>query len=346
MGQIVDQYAADPTNPWAIAHALLARGPQLRLTNDKDAIDWLFSEFAEEFTAGTQTLIRFPARRDGISIEPHTDLMLKVLTEIGVNPDRVVTVSGNPYPIADLYRGSLIRSHLQPYENRSSYKSSDDIPWSTQALATWAPSQLTWLSEDGTGMNLNQLASFGVAVLEQETAFMTQAMASGAEFDRNGQGIFNYTCGGAHLIQGTGYTLARGFGDPSLRPTFVKQIPLMFYRLPRELAIYDAAMRRFGTTHTTALLIQRLKFSGHFLETMHKLAALGFYVPSQEQNLALEGAAKQVALAIEGLSQSGVLDNLNTLRQTNEQQYLDIIGDSSHAVYALQLAMGDRGIRY
>jgi hypothetical protein len=40
------------------------------------------------------------------------------------------------------------------------------------------------------------------------------------------------------------------------------------------------------------------------------------------------------------------MDNLASLRQGNEQLYLDIVGDSAHAVRGMELALGRASIAY
>ena len=68
--------------------------------------------------------------------------------------------------------------------------------------------------------------------------------------------------------------------------------------------------------------------------------------PTPEQAKMMQGAADQVALTVQGLQSRGVYDNLDALRKTNEQLYLDVIGDSAHALHGLKLAMGEDGVRY
>jgi hypothetical protein len=346
LGDVVDAHATDPANPWAIGHGILARGAGMKLRNGADAVDWLFSEYAEELEVADGTLVRFPRSRGDIRIEPHTDLILKALTEARVDPARVVTVGGNPHPVADLYRASLLHTWLDPYKNHSSFDNPNDVPWSVQALSSWAPDDLTWLALDGTAMKLTGLIGFNVAVLDSETQFLAAAMRSGADFERQGQGIFQYTCGGAHLLQGAAMAAARFDSPPALKQTVARQVDLMFYRLPRELAIYDAAAKRLGPRYATKLMVQRLKFTGHFLESMHKLAALGYYTPTPEQVTLLEGAAMQVALIAQGLQKTGALDDLEAIRAEDEQLYLDIVGDSAHAIRGLTLALGQGSVFY
>lgn len=345
LGAVVDRYGADPQNPWAIGHALVARGPDLVLTNGEPAIPWLFAHYAEEFDAGGTTLIRFPKAMGDKRVEPHTDLMLKMVTEVGLSPTTVVQVGGKPHKLVDLWRGAVIRSSLEPRTNKSSYAGTNDLPWSLQGIAAWAPKNLQWTALDGTAMSLDDLTTFTSSVLVQESKPLFEAMAAKAEFEKKGQGIFAYTCGGAHLLQGSAYAVARGFGTPVLRKLIEEQVGLMLYRMPRELAIYDSAMKQ-APQFNELLLVQRLKFTGHYLETMHKLAALGFYAPTEEQKVQLAGAAQQVVLVTRALKEIGTFDRMEAIRKKDEQMYLDLVGDSAHAINGLLLALGERSVRY
>ena len=46
------------------------------------------------------------------------------------------------------------------------------------------------------------------------------------------------------------------------------------------------------------------------------------------------------------LKKTGALDNLETVREGNEQLYLDIVGDAAHAVRGVELALGRASIDY
>ncbi len=345
LGKAVDKHGTDPTNPWAIGHAMLARGPELQLGNGQPAIPYLFETYGETFQAGEHTLIRFPKSQGSVRVEPHTELMLKVLTETGVDPSTPVKVQGQDFTVADLWRGAVIKTGLDPQQNRSNYAGTNDMPWSLQAMAAWAPKRLEWTSVDSIRMNLDDLATFNMTVLVSESKPLFDAMQAEAGFEKKGQGIFAYTCGGAHLLQGVAYANQRGFG-PELGPRFLQeQVDLLYYRLPRELQLYDDLMRK-APQHTVLLLVQRLKFTGHFLESAHKLAAMGVYTPDDEQKKLLEGAAQQVILTTRALEEQAAFDAMDAIRVDNEQLYLDLIGDSSHAINGLLLAQGKREVRY
>jgi hypothetical protein len=147
-------------------------------------------------------------------------------------------------------------------------------------------------------MDLDYLTTFTVAVLTKESAFLFQDMQRGQDFERKGQPLFSYSCGGAHILQGASYAVARGYGTPKDRKAVEAQVPLMFYRLPIELGIYDEAMKA-APKQKLRLLVQRMKFLGHFLETMGKMEAMGLYVPDEVlQSAAMGNVVKRATVSI------------------------------------------------
>jgi len=344
LGGVVETWAGDPENPWAIAHGLLARGTAFRLVDEREGVSHLFTAVAEPrpiaTSTGTRTLLGFPKSLGEVRVEPHTDLLLKNMGEIGVPPDATFPSRAGTVAIADLYRYTLLKTYLVPAKNHSSFEGPNDMPWGLQALAQWAPpGELSWVATDGTPMDLDFLASFTVAVLTQESRFLFESMQRKQSFERKGQPLFSYTCGGAHLLQGASYAIARGYGTPMDRKAIEAQVPLMFYRLPIELAIYDEAVKG-NPKHKVRLLVQRMKFLGHFLETMGKMEAMGLYVPDEQQAQALEGAAQNLVLTVEALQKAGTFEGMKALRTKDEQLFLDVIGDACHAVRGLELALG------
>ena len=339
LGQVVDSEDGDPENPWAIAHGLLARGKEFRLRDGREAAAHLFAAYSEPRPAGLLTLTGFPAQIGSIRVEPHSDLLLKNLAEVGVDPASQFTTRTGTSAAADLYRWTVLKTFLVAKDNHSSFANPDDISWALQALANWAPGELQWISTDGTVMDLDGLTSFGAAVLLQESAFMLGDMQRGVDFQRAGQPLFASPCGGSHLVQGVSYAVARGYGTTKDRQVVEGQVPLLFYRLPIELKIYDQAVKSHST-YRLKLTVQRLKFLGHWLETISKMHAMGLFVPDAEQLTQVEGAAQNLVLTVNDLHKQGVFDRLVEIRAKDEQVYLDILGDSAHAVRGLELALG------
>ena len=351
LGKVVESHGADPDNPWAIAHGVLARGTEFRLTDGREAVPHVFATFAEPRTAGPFTGVGFPASRGAIRIEPHTDLILKNLTEAGYSPDDTMSVSMSPgaaptpIPLADLYRWTVLKTHLVPATNHASFDGPNDLPWALQALAAWAPPDLRWTAADGTEMALEDVATFTVAVLQKESAFLTGHMTRKERFERKGQALFSYTCGGAHLLQGASYAVARGYGGPRARAVIEEQVGLAMYRMPIELDIVDAAIQQHRQ-HRVRLLVQRMKVLGHWLETVSKLQAMGFFTPDEAQLHLIEGAAQNLVATVNDLEKAKVFGELGALRAKDEQLYLDVVGDAAHAVRGLELALGRGTIGY
>jgi hypothetical protein len=338
---IVETYARDPGDPWAIGHGMLALGKDMTLIDDRPAVDWLFEEYAEWRVVGGESLVAFPKRRGNTRIEPHTDLVLKALMESGVATDRQVVVAGQQATVADLYRHSLHEAYVADDGKTSGYESLEDAPWALQALATVAPPDLTWVAQGGRPMTLGRMTDVLARDLHAQTAFMRDAMARGETVEKQRQGIFSYACGGQHTLQGVAYAVGRGFGSPDSRRIIEEEIGVLYWRMGVELGIYDKLIAE-NPDYQLILLEQRLKFLGHFLESAHKMAAMELYVPTDAQKAQLQEARKQLVVTLSVLEQGGALQSLPAMRTDPKtyQTYLDFVGDSAHALRGLDLATG------
>jgi hypothetical protein len=294
-----------------------------------------------ESTSHDASLVRFPrtASRDGttVKVEPHTDLLLKVLTEVGVRLDRPITVGGVEHRVGDLWQQSVLKTWLDSQTGESSFDSPNDMPWGMQGIAAHAPEGLSWTAE-GRDMSLDDLANLLVHVLTEESGELLTAMQTGGSFQKRGQGIFKYTCGGAHLLQGAAFVVARGFGEEATRKKVEIQGPLAIFRLSRELEIYAELLAR-SPQHELVLMAQQLKFTGHWLESVHKMAAMGLFAPDPAQQEVMAQATQALIASVVALKAKGALDNLSSIREKNPQLYLDLVGDSAHAIHGLELAL-------
>lgn len=345
LGRVVDTFAADPQNPWAIAHGLLARGEGFVLSDGAPALDALFSRYAFEQEVAGEGLIGFPRQVGDVRVEPHTDLILKNLTDIGVSPSREVSVGGKTYTVGDLWKHSLYTTWLDAGTGDSSFDSPNDMAWGMQGLAAWAQPGASWKANNGATMHLDDLARLMVHVLTSESSFLIQAMGARQPFEKKGQGIFRYTCGGAHLLQASHYVVARGFGSSTDAEKIQLQGRVLFYRFPIEIGIYGDLATRYPDKRLV-LAAQQLKFVGHWLESAHRLAATGAIEVGPADQLVMARAADVLVDTVKDLKALGALDNLHELRGSNEQLYLDLVGDSAHALRGLELAMGRAAVLY
>lgn len=354
---VARHHAQDPTNPWAIVHGMLALGAEEKLTNGEDSVDWLFSHYAEVHDVGGEPLLSFPEAKGGVRIEPHTDLVLKALTEGGVPPGRKVHVAdGREFPIAALYRASLHQAWVSGETNgfRGSW---DDSPWALQGLAAWAPADLEWTAVGNRRVSMDAFTTQTIDTLVRETKPLAESRANGIVAKKDTRyGIFTYTCGGAHLLMGTSYAVARGFGTEDDRRRVCEQKDLWRYRIDVELQAIDPALSGpLDPGLRMLLLSQRLKFLGHWLEVTHKILAMQVCPPTAEDEAANLRVLSELAVTVDALQKVGAFAMLPTMRtdprlaqvpRGPEQLYLDLVGDSAHALRGLDLATGRSGVRY
>jgi len=344
LGEVVDNHARNPDDPWALGHGILVRGGDMTLPDGRPAVDHLFANFAQTFEAQGNQLVWFPEEKGNTLVQPHAELILKALTESDVSPERKVQVEGHTHTVADLYRGSVIRNYLVAETNHSSFASTNDMPWALQALAAWAPEELKWQALDGTQMDLDELTDFNAVVLKKETRFIAQAMAQRTAFKKKRQGIYQYTCGGAHLVQGVAFAVARGFGHPRGRALVQEQGPLALFRMQVELEQLDAAAKAQPTV-AFQVYVQRLKLTGHTLETLHKMSAAGMLQTDERTTKAMQWVASEVVKSVALLDGHKAFDRLDRIKAKDLQLYRDIVGDSCHALRGLMLATGAGTIR-
>ncbi len=368
LAKAVQDHGRDPDNPWAIGHAMLALGADLELTNGTKAVDHLFATYAETVDVGgdgpgDDPGVAFPRSRGDIRIEPHSDLILKALLEGGVGPERAVTVVGAPHTVLELYRHSLHRTWVTGSGGRyrTSLHSMNDTPWALQALSTWAPEGYGWTAIGGHQMTMDAFAEAGLVELEQASAALMGAKARGVMPSKDGKGILAYTCGGQHLIQGVAHAVARGFGPDDGPARVCAQRDLLRWRIDHELGTLDpilASEQGKGRPVAIVLQDQRLKFVGHALETLSKIDAYGLCEWTEADAHARDRLGVELVRSVEALEGLGVFADLQALRHDKaldpyransggaEQVYLDLLGDSAHAVRGIDLATGKGTIAF
>lgn len=338
--QVVWDHARDPANPWAVAHAMLALGAEFPLADLQDPVDALFAQYARR---GPDGGLVFPAEQGAARVEPHTDLLLKALAEAGVPADRPVVVEGQPAQVADLWRASLRAAWVEG--ERVSYGPWNDAPWALQGLAHYAEPGAAWVADGGRPMTMDAFTLSALDRLDAESAFLREGIAQGVDVPKRGQHLFSYTCGGAHLFQGVASAVARGHGGDGARPRVAAHAPVWLFRLDSELRQIDAALQARPDLGPI-LVVQRLKFLGHLLESLHKLSATGLWAPGEAEAARLDYALAQLVATVELIERVGIFGKLPELRAANEQLYLDYVGDSAHALRGLELAIGEGVVRY
>lgn len=330
--EVVEAQLLDPNNPWGVAHALVGLGPDIKSASGVPLVPLLFEQFGEVVEAEGEKMVTFPRKVGDIRVEPHTDLLLKALSEASVSPMMSVTVDGQKMVVGDLMRNSMWRLP-------SEFSDYNDTAWTLAGLAAWSPSGLEWTNAKGKQWTLNNFTHLVVEALYTDTAFLREATKTGAPLSKRGQGIFKYTCGGAHLAQGAALAVAKGFGEEGDREKVAETLQGWLQRQDFELRQIDQGLRdhpKYGMV----LMVQRLKFLGHLVETLHKMAALNLVQETPELRAATDSAEEELLQTVTLFEQNGIYKNLEIIRAGDEQLYLDICGDSAHALNGLKLATG------
>ncbi len=367
--KLVRDHGRDPENPWAVTHSMLALGPDVALSNGKNAVDHLFATYAETVDVGTEGPgddhgISFPKSKGTIRIEPHTDLVLKALTEGGVSPDREVTVHDEKGKVLDLYRASMHRVWVagSPGRYQTSLGSMNNTPWALQALSAWAPKGYGWTAIGNKAMTMDAFAEADLIELEKASSALMAAKGRGAMPKKDGKGILSYSCGGHHLVQGVAHAVARGFGPDDAKPRACAQRDLIRWRIDHELGSIDPLFVDERVTKDPGmqvlLLIQRLKFVGHAMETLSKFDAYGYCTWTDEDTKAQERLVVELIRTVKALQAAKVFDDPQAIRNDRsldrfhpnsggaEQVYLDLIGDSAHAIRGIDLATGEATVGF
>ncbi len=321
-------FAADPKNPWALAHGITALGASFVAADGRKAADVIVGDFLLEnrlpdggFGDGAHLgFARYGA--DGTPIEPHSNLIAKTLVNSGV-------------PLTTKYktkRGEVTLQQLVD-EARRGFRHSPvneeywhDAPWTLDLFSQTTPP---------TDAAFNQVMDDALGELERETLELKNGMAEGKMVPKRRQGIYGHSCGGFHFVQAV-LSWAR---HPEVRKRWGKrvdtQIDITFFRLDSERQQYDAALEAGGNQYKLQILTQMVKFYGHFLETTARLKNDLKWTPNDLQKQSISKAKAYLDNAVRMLDADKTFTDarMKAIKQSQPQIYLDLIGDACHAAH-------------
>lgn len=319
--------ATDPKLPWALAHGLLAFGPEMRTTDGRLAIDVIVSDAAE--VKGKR--VHFPPKTSaGGIVDAHHNLMVKKMIEAGVPWDHTFQVRG----LGKVTLEKLALDAVVDLKAPADDKAWADAPW-TIIVALLEAKHRAKLDEP-TRRRLTGLALQTLAQLEDEQDFLAIHLEQQRPdlVEKKKQHIYAHPCGGLHFIQAALYSAAF-IGTAESYARARKQLEVLMFRWIAEREIY----RKTGNAqpqYRLLVLVQELKFYGHILEAFALANRLGIVQREPELLVQLGGVAQDLLRTIDLLAPAyGQLDRLRT---TSEQTYLDVIGDGAHAAHGLREA--------
>ena len=336
-------WAADPTNPWALAHGIKTLGPNFIASDGRKASEVIIHDFLIRNTlpdGGVGSGAPFGFARygaDGTPIEPHTNLNTKALVADAKLPlSTKLQAAWGPVTLkqlVDSMKAGFRHSPQVPEYWR-------DLGWTLGVFAVTEKPGTTWKTSDGQTINLDQVFDDALAELELETAELKAGMEQHLpQVDKKKQGVYAHSCGGLHFVQGV---LAWAH-HPSVKKKWGTridtQIAIHFYRLESERRQYEAAYQQSLTSmpqFKLPLLVQMVKFYGHWLETAAHFRDDFGWKPSPPQLQDVNRAKAFLDIAVRALEESKALEQMEQLKKTQKQVYLDLIGDSCHAAHGLE----------
>ncbi|MBI4815371.1 MAG: hypothetical protein HY791_03900 [Deltaproteobacteria bacterium] len=327
--------ASDPTGPWAMAHGLLAFGPSLAVPNGKLVADYIVTEYSVDAELLGKKRVVFPsATFSDEPLEPHKNLIVKTLVELGLPLDRSFALKGNKKITLDELVGQVAPIIAVP--------TTDDewrhLAWSLSMLLGSRSLDTVVGQDTGKPVSVRELAIASMSYLEEQQKFIEAAMLADQPeaVEKKKQGIFAHTCGGMHLIQAAVFGASK-VGDPALIDRARHQLDILAFRYLAERPIYEAALKKAPREYLLILKIQELKFYGHWLETIALAVKWGVLPVTPELKETSAEVTRQLVITVVQLEQA--YRDLDTIRTVQKQSYLDLIGDGCHAIRGLREAL-------
>jgi hypothetical protein len=330
-------FAADPKNPWALAHGITALGANFVAADGRKASDVMVHDFLLRNTlpdGGTGPGARFGFLKyaaDGTPIEPHTNLITKTLLCAGLPLSEKLPASFGTVTLGELV-DEVKRGFRHVPQSEEYWK---DVAWTLDALSQVEdPKAATFKDGDGNTVDFNKVMDDALTELERATADLKEGLEKHFPMvPKRKQGLYAHPCGGMHFTQAV-LGWAR---KPEVRKRWGarvdKQIAILFYRLESERQQYDSALQAGGTQYRLQLLTQMVKFYGHFLETTARLKTDLGWKPDAAQTQAIAKAKAYLDNTVRLLEADKAFTTMSEIKKKTPQIYLDLIGDSCHAVH-------------
>ncbi|MEZ4227743.1 MAG: hypothetical protein R3B89_01185 [Polyangiaceae bacterium] len=337
LGDVVRQGASDSGSPWALAHGLIAFGKDFKASNAEDAVDAIAKQLVKAEGPNGTPHWTFPPGSPAAPAEPHPHLIVDVLVQVGVSPERALTTADD----SKITLQTLIDQALAEAKDPALEPEWIDSPWLLDLLAR-SPKQTE---------RAKRLARLSWLQLREETQLIEdyrgapdQAFARGTALyaaKRDKTLIYGHHCGGLHFMQGALMLQAAVDADSA---SITPELERLRKRIALERATYNAleAATR-GTPGARLLLVQELKFFGHGAETLGLARQQGLYATDnsagQQLDATLRALTWDLKRVFDALKSDGAYAQLDAIKSEQPQTYLDLIGDGCHAMRGLQRAL-------
>jgi len=323
--------AAEPTNPWALAHGITAFGLDYPAKDGRHASEVIVHDFLLQAKPDAGPGAKYSFARfasDGTPIEPHTNLIAKTFVLAGMAPSTKLKASFGTLTLQQLT--DSVRASFRHVPSSEAYWL--DAAWTLDLLShQLTPKNSKFTTSDGKTVDLNVVMDDAFQYLEKADGDLAFGLEHHLpQIDKRKQGIYAHHCGGLHLVEAV-LTWAR---YPEVRKAwgarYDKQVEVLFYRLDSEYRQYQAAISS-APQYKLQLLTQELKFFGHFLEATGRLREENGLKPTELQRQTVAKAKAYLDHAVRELEEQKAFERMDELKKSQNQVYLDLIGDSCHA---------------
>lgn len=328
-------HAADPKNPWALAHGMTALGPHFAAADGRKASDAIVADFlvkGSDPKSGAYGFARYAP--DRTPIEPHANLIVKTFVLSGLKDSTKFKASFGEVTLGDLV-DSAKKSFRHVPQNEHYWQ---DAGWTLDLLAArLSPKTAKFKNGAGEEIDFDKVMDEALSYLE----FSQKEIADGMdkqlpEVPKRKQGIYAHSCGGLHLFQAVAHWARHPEVKKKWKTRLDRQTNVLFYRLGSEQRQYEAAYNA-APQYRLQLLTQMVKFYGHFLETTGRLKKDAGFKPNAAQKRDIEKAKALLDFSVRELQAIKAFDNMDALKTSHPQVRLDLIGDSCHAVNGLEM---------
>ena len=305
--------ASDPASPWALAHGLLAFGPEHTASDGRLAID-VIGTFAEKEDGRWG----FPE-----AVEPHRHILVKTLLEVGVPLEREIAKGVTLKTlVVDMQKGAELPKNDRDWHHAA---------WLLMALQHGEKNKIQFRD----GLSTEALGKAALERLEADHRVVSQVSLREAKEKK--LGIYAHSCGGMHLVQAV--VAAQTEPEPA---RVARQLGVIAYRYETEREAADKLLAEHPE-HGLSVRVQKLKLGGHVIETLMLARRVGAYRPGTEGGDKLDSilrlAVSDVVEVAGELDHGGVPARLAQIRKDREQTYLDLVGDGCHAIHGLREAL-------
>lgn len=322
---IISAHATAPDDLWAVAHGIRAMGATFTIASGQRAVDFLL-QHVSEVVANGRTLLAFAEK-----VEVHPNSFLKTLLEAGVPLDHRFTHNGRQRTLADLAGGARLLFRLQTMMDPNT------IPWSLIAFSrTTSTVRRRWTNAWGEQVDLDAAVDMALRDLEAASAPIDAAMRAGRPLAGKPK-VYDFTCGGTHLLYGLLSAVHYGFGSKRARQRVQHQTALMVWRMgDADLDLIDWFYlgRPRKAINTWRELEAKLKVLGHAEECLaFATTRVGITLTPVQQAQRAAGVGMLHALLADVRQR-----NLGQIRALDFMTYQQLIGDVCHAQHGLTLA--------